>query len=87
VAGRAVSWKFGGESALWSRAEMIRGGGAPDQTKLEELGYYSPPGESETGDSDFAYDDGEVYAVCEECGAKNDPEFRFCNNCSAELPD
>jgi len=33
-----------------------------------------------------AYEDGELYVRCPECGAKNDTSYSYCGECSAELP-
>lgn len=83
--GRVISWKGGGETgAMMGSASTIRGQG-PDQSKLEELGYQIPPDAS--GDADVTYEDGEVYAKCNECGAKNEQTFDYCNNCSSRLPE
>lgn len=87
VVGRVISWKLGGGTGA-----MIGSGGtirsqAPKQSKLEELGYQMPPEESNDAGSNFDYEDGEIYIRCPECGAKNEPEFEYCNNCSSQLPD
>lgn len=55
----------------------------PEPTTLERLGYRSPPPET---DREFVYGDGEVYAVCRECGERNGRTFDYCRGCSAELP-
>lgn len=91
VGGRVVSWKLGGEREMSPLGGQLNpfGQQAPEQTRLEELGYVMPPeatGEDDAG-SDYAYEDGEVYVVCSECGAKNDGDYRFCHDCSAQLPD
>lgn len=38
-----------------------------------------------TDDADSSSDDDEV-CLCARCGAENDPDYRFCRNCIAELP-
>lgn len=89
VGGRVISWKLGGEREMSPLSGSMNpfGQQRPKQTKLEELGYVMPPDSSEADESDFAYEDGTVYVVCPECGEKNDAGFRFCHNCSAQLPD
>lgn len=87
VGGRLISWKFGGKHVLRRGAGGPLLGGQPDKSRLEELGYHIPPDENERPDSSFAFENGEVYVVCTECGTKNDSEFDFCRECSAELPD
>lgn len=87
VAGRIVVWKFGGRregsiGSAWSPVSR-----APEKTPLEELGYQVPPEETNHGGAGFTYEDGEIYIVCEECGANNDPEFTYCSECSAKLPE
>jgi hypothetical protein len=82
IVGQLINWKRGGAKAGSMGSPMESFGNAPKKTRLEELGYHLPP-ES----SGYAYEDGDVYVVCENCGAKNDDEFRFCGGCSAELPD
>lgn len=56
----------------------------PESTTLERLGYRSPPPET---DREFVHEDGEVYAVCRECGERNGQAFDYCRRCSAELPE
>jgi len=88
VSGRVVSYKLGGESTVaGGLSQRIRP--EPKQNKLQELGYKMPPdpSESESDGLDFSYEDGELKTVCGECGAENDPDFKFCGNCSSELPD
>ncbi|CCQ33333.1 hypothetical protein HLRTI_002596 [Halorhabdus tiamatea SARL4B] len=33
-----------------------------------------------------AYEDGELYVRCPECGAKNETTYSYCGECSSELP-
>lgn len=88
VAGRLISYRYGVQSGLAGAVREYHG--RPEKTKLEELGYVIPP-ENEGGDggSDrkLSLEEGEIAVACDECGAKNDPDYRFCGNCSAELPD
>jgi len=88
VVGRLISYRFGTESGLTDAIRERHG--HPDKSKLEELGYVIPP-ESEdgggSGEPQFSFETGELTVACRECGAENDPDFRFCGNCSAELPD
>ena len=86
VVGRVLSWKFGGETSPMGAVTRIRGQGA-DQSKLEELGYQIPPEDSGNPDSGVMYEDGTVYVQCSECGAKNEQQFEYCNNCSSQLPE
>jgi hypothetical protein len=87
VVGRVIGWKFGGGAGtMTGSVGAIRGGG-PDQSKLEELGYHVPPEETGEPDSDVVYEDGELYARCTECGAKNEQEFDYCSNCSSQLSE
>jgi hypothetical protein len=60
---------------------------APDPSGLEELGYRVPPEETSTPGPTTTYEDGTVYRLCEDCGAKNDVEFTYCRECSAKLED
>jgi uncharacterized protein YacL len=84
--GRTISWKYGDEvdAAVESTANPWQ---KPQQSRLEELGYHIPPEESEQVDQGYAYEDGEVFVVCRECGEENEPGFEFCGNCTARLPD
>ena len=86
VVGRVLSWKFGGETSPMGAVTTIRGQG-PNQSKLEELGYQIPPEDSGNPDSGVMYEDGTVYVQCSECGAKNEQQFEYCNNCSSQLPE
>jgi len=79
--GRLIGWKFGlGIGAVSGFRDQ-----APEQSKLEQLGYRIPPEDDETGDSEFTYDDGSLQVVCQECGATNESGFSYCRDCSAEL--
>jgi len=88
VAGRAISYRYGVEDGLAGAIREYRG--RPEKTKLEELGYVIPP-ESESGEpgleQKLSFEEGAVTVTCNECGAENDPDYRFCGNCSTELPD
>lgn len=84
--GRLIGWKFGlGVGSMTDSASALREQ-QPNQSKLEQLGYRIPPDPSETGDSNFSYEEGAVYVVCEECGEHNESDFRYCRNCSSQLP-
>lgn len=85
VVGRLIGWKFGGDLSL---SQMYRGAPArpgSDQSRLEQLGYQVRPEASE--ERPDPPDDGEPALVCRECGAHNEPGYRYCGNCSSELPD
>lgn len=68
----------------------MAGGGAPGQVQdprtpesvLAKYGFRQDP---EDEDPEYAYREGDVYAVCDECGTENDPEYAYCSNCSAKL--
>lgn len=81
--GRLIGWKFGlGTGVVSSIRDQT-----PEQSRLEQLGYRIPPEDDETGDPGFAYEDGDVQVICQECGATNESGFRYCRDCSAELPE
>lgn len=86
VVGRLISYKYGVEDGFTGAIREYRG--RPKKTKLEELGYVIPP-ENEGGEAGLeqklSFEEGEVTVACNECGAENDPDYRFCGNCSAEL--
>jgi len=88
VAGRLISYKYGLQDGLSGAVREYRG--RPEMSKLEELGYVIPP-ENEGGEGglerELTLEDGELTVACNECGTENDPDYRFCANCSAELPD
>lgn len=82
VLGRVISWKYGGGSML--------GGFRPDQPEtspLEDLGYRVPSESTDDSDTGFRYEDGEMTIVCPECGTENDPDYTYCRDCSAQLPE
>lgn len=86
LAGRLVSRTFGGDAGLLAGTMGARPDQGPDLNALEQLGYTMPPEDDESdGDGRLAYEDGDVFVVCGECGAKNDRGFRYCGSCSAEL--
>lgn len=86
VVGKAIGWHYGlGAESMTNSMANLRN--PPEQSKLEELGYRVPKESPEDGGSKYTYEDGTVYTVCSECGARNENEFKFCNNCSAELPE
>lgn len=87
VGGRVVTmYQVGSPEMVPGTVEMIRNQG-PEQSRLEELGYHIPPEASKESHSDFAYEDGEVRVVCEECGEHNESNFEFCRRCSEPLPE
>ena len=82
-AGRLIGWKFGlGIGVVSGFRDQ-----SPEQSRLEQLGYRIPPEAEETGDSEFAYEDGDLQVICQECGTKNEGGFSYCRDCSAELPE
>jgi hypothetical protein len=88
VAGRLISYKYGVQNGLSGAVREYHG--RPEKSKLEELGYVIPPENegSEGGlERKLSLEEGELTVACNECGAENDPDYRFCGNCSAELPD
>lgn len=86
VVGRVMSWKGGGGAGMMGGIQTIREQ-RPDQSKLEELGYQMPASTSDTPDADGAGEDDAGTITCSECGATNEPTFRYCSNCSARLPE
>ena len=60
---------------------------APEPSRLEELGYRVPPERGPTPNSTTTYEDGTVYRLCDECGAKNGVDYTYCRECSSELTD
>jgi len=94
VSGRVVAVRRGGSPEPVSgpmggsvgRSVGVLRNKPPEQSKLEELGYHIPP-EDDDQERDFAYEDGELRIVCEECSERNDSDFEFCRNCSARLPE
>lgn len=91
VAGRLVGWRYGFGAEGMTRGHvaesMPRFRNPPEPTKLEELGYRVPPEPEEEVESNYAYEDGEVYVVCRDCGEQNETGFDYCSRCSAELPE
>ena len=97
VAGRAITWKrgggghgmtglsmFGTESVQTSISPSRNG---PDQSPLEDMGYHIPPeAKGEDSPSRVAREGGELRIVCPQCGAKNEPGFSYCAECSGSLP-
>jgi len=88
VIGRLISYKYGLQNGLSGAVREYQG--RPEKTKLEELGYVIPP-ENEGSDRGLerklSLEGDDLTVACTECGAKNDPDYRFCADCSAELPD
>lgn len=87
LAGKIVTWKFADPEFLSTGLAGDILGTGPDQNRLQELGYNVPPGEVIEDAPAREYEGGEVYLMCPDCGKRNDPDYRFCANCSAELPD
>ncbi|ESP87036.1 hypothetical protein K933_15992 [Candidatus Halobonum tyrrellensis G22] len=60
----------------------------PEPSTLERLGYRVPPDSSDPADGADERSGGDRAAVaCPDCGARNEPGFDYCRNCSAQLPD
>ncbi|WP_114576510.1 hypothetical protein [Saliphagus sp. LR7] len=98
MVGRAISWKYGGEIGGLTMGGYGFGGQPgragdrdhPDQTVLEQHGYYqSPPDPEERPDEGGPGRGLESVAaegtVCESCGTENGRGFDYCRNCAAEL--
>lgn len=95
VVGRVISWKYGGGIGGLATGGYGFDGqpGAedhPDQTVLEEHGYYqSPPDPEERpdeGDPERSFESVAAEGtVCNSCGTENAEEFDYCRNCAAEL--
>lgn len=81
AAGGAASWKSGWRNTLPAASPW---GTQPDQSGRGDLGY----GIDRDTDREptTAYEDGELYVRCPECGAKNDTSYAYCGECSSELP-
>lgn len=84
--GRALVWKGGGEGGAVLGAPVIPRR-EPDRSTLEELGYRLPPEDADEGRDGGRPEGGEARVTCPECGAANDPGFRYCNRCSGRLPE
>lgn len=102
VVGRAIGWKYGGGVGGLTTGGYGFGGQPgqpgdrdhPDQTVLEQHGYYQSPPDSEErseerderGDLEGRFEsvaaDGRV---CESCGTENAEGFDYCRNCAEEL--
>lgn len=83
--GKAITWRFGEGDPTGGRLPGDLFDTGPDRNRLQELGYNVPPDEEDP--APHGYEDGEVYLRCPDCGKRNDTDYRFCANCSAELPD
>jgi hypothetical protein len=93
VTGRLINWKYGGETSMLAGATVGRGHAPgnqdPNQTRLEQLGYHVPPESAAAGDDGEDGDEDDIegpVVVCTECGTRNGTDFRFCRECSSELP-
>lgn len=94
--GRVISWKFGtglNVGAFGSGNFQSPGVGPgtndrPDETVLEQHGYYHSPRETDDDEDDGIppYEPEKSGIRCESCGTTNDPEYDYCGNCAAELP-
>lgn len=87
VGGRLVTAKAGPSTEMVVTPFGGIGDRHPEQSRLEELGYHIPPEGNDEPQSGFAYEDGEVMVVCEECGEPNESDFDFCRTCSTRLPE
>ncbi|WEL16500.1 Zn finger protein [Halorhabdus sp. SVX81] len=79
AAGGAASWQSGWRNTLpaaspWGTQPGGSRGGFPGGDREADR---EPP---------TVYEDGELYARCPECGAKNDTSYAYCGECSSELP-
>ena len=86
VVGRVLVWKASGDAA---GVAGVPGLSEPEreQSTLERLGYRVPSDPPEEVEGGFVHEDGTGYLVCRECGARNEPGFDYCRNCSAELSE
>lgn len=98
VVGRAISWKYGGGIGGLTTGGYGFGGQPgrpgdrdhPDQTVLEQHGYYqSPPDPEDRPEEDGSERSFESVAaegtVCGACGTENAEGFDYCRNCAEEL--
>ncbi len=89
--GRYIGWKYGhgfpGTSIIGAGNMMNPLSRGPKRSTLEDLGYHIPPDVSEGEDRWVLTDEGELRVICPYCGTENEPEFTFCGDCSARLPE
>lgn len=86
VGGRLVTWRFGTSGDPLTAIQDAVGGEDSKHSRLRDLGYRLPADQDDEED-DYAYVDGSVYLVCRDCGTRNQREYSYCSNCSAELPE
>lgn len=82
VIGRVTVWRYGRGfgGSVWG---TIPPRSRPKRSTLEELGYTSPSS-GDTTQSDPGSPPSGV--VCGNCGTTNEAGYRFCRNCSSQLP-
>jgi len=79
AAGGVASWKSGWRNTLpatssWGTQPDQSHGGLPDRN-----------GREADREPTTAYEDGELYLRCPECGATNDTSYSYCGECSTKL--
>ncbi|MFW6437231.1 MAG: DUF7577 domain-containing protein [Halococcoides sp.] len=80
AAGGLANWKSGWRNTLPAASPW---GTQPGRAR----GNLGEPSERERDrEPPTAYEDGTLYVRCPECGAKNDTGYRYCGECSSELP-
>lgn len=77
-----------GRSVPAGRTPPLRAARLPTPGDLGSSGDADDDGVGADDDGAGADDDGAAGATvaCPECGAENDPAFRYCRDCVAELP-
>jgi hypothetical protein len=82
-----AAWRLSPDAPAWRRFRRSAPVefSEPDPSPLEELGYRVPTEVDPESRRRTTYEDGTVYRRCEECGAKNEVDYAYCGECSAEL--
>lgn len=71
-------WAIAGATGLvLTYAALDRVASPPRQAVLPA--HYDP--------TNYATDPSSIPGRCARCGTRNDPDYRYCGNCAAELPD
>lgn len=86
IGGRMLGWRYGSVASFntvpngLTSVYQFNQFPVVEQPDIDDRFHHSKPQPRKV------MEDGVLYAICQECGTKNESEYTFCGNCSTKLP-